>query len=109
GTPLRAEPAGDLAEDHAGPQGTLAIVVGGGNVAARDEDEEVAAALADGAGELAAGIGGGADGEQPVEPAVDVGAVLGEGGIPQLRAPLAGGGGAAAGPLKARGADGSAR
>src|SRR6266436_1220164 len=76
GAPLGAEPTGDLAEDHAGPQGTLAIVVGGGNVAARDEDEEVAAALADGAGELAAGIGGGADGEQPVEPAVEVSTIL---------------------------------
>jgi hypothetical protein len=65
------------------------------NVAASDEDEEVAAAFADGAGELAAGLGGGADGEQPVEPAVEVGTVLGEGGVLQLRAPLADGGGAA--------------
>jgi site-specific recombinase XerD len=48
---LGAEPAGDFPEDHAGPQSTLAIVVGGGNVAASDEDEEVAAAFADGAGE----------------------------------------------------------
>jgi hypothetical protein len=78
---LGAEPAGDFPEDHAGPQSTLAIVVGGGNVAASDEDEEVAAAFADGAGELAAGLDGGADGEQPVEPAVEVGTVLGEGGV----------------------------
>src|SRR6266481_3479833 len=94
GAPLGAEPAGDFPEDHAGPQGTLAIVVGGGNVAASDEDEEVAAAFADGAGELAAGLGGGADGEQPVEPAVEVGTILGEGGVLQFRAPLADGGGA---------------
>src|SRR5271167_3154776 len=86
-----------MADEEActGPQGTLAIVVGGGNVAASDEDEEVAAAFADSAGELAAGLGGRADGEQPVEPAVEVGTVLGQGGVLQLRAPLADGGGAA--------------
>src|SRR5437899_3085831 len=102
GAPCGAEPAGDLAENHAGPQGTLAIVVGGGNIAAGDEDEEVAAALADTAGELSAGLGGGADGEQPVEPAVEVGAVLDEGGVLQLRAPLADGDGAAQELMEAR-------
>src|SRR6266436_325485 len=85
GSPLGAEPAGDFAEDHAGPQGTLAIVVGRGNVATGDEDEEIAAAFADTAGELTAGLGGRADGEQPVEAAVEIGTVLGEGGILQLR------------------------
>src|SRR5260370_4293465 len=89
GAPLGAEPTGDLAEDHAGPQGTLAIVVGGGNVAARDEDEEVAAALADGAGGLAAGIGGGGGGEQPGEPPRPGGAATGPGGTPPLPTPLA--------------------
>ena len=102
GAPFGTEPAGDFAEDHAGPQGTLAVVVGGGNIAAGDEDKEIAAAFADAAGELAAGLGGGVDGEQPVEPAVEVGAVLGEGGVLQLRAPLADGDGAAQQLLKAR-------
>src|SRR3989442_15945235 len=59
GAPLGAEPTGDLAEDHAGPQGTLAIVVGGGKGEARDENQEEAAALADGGGEVWGGIGGG--------------------------------------------------
>src|SRR5467141_3041245 len=54
GTPLGAEPAGDFAEDYAGPQGPLALVVGGGNIAASDEDKEIAAAFADTAGELLA-------------------------------------------------------
>src|SRR5712692_8212749 len=67
GAPLGAEPAGDLAEDHAGPQGTLAVVVGGGDITAGDEDKEIAAAFADAAGELAAGLDGGAGGEQAVE------------------------------------------
>src|ERR1700674_88565 len=84
GTPLGAEPAGDFAEDYARPQGPLALVVGGGNIAASDEDKEIAAALADTAGELLAGRGGGADGEQPVEPAVEIGTVLGEGGVSEI-------------------------
>ena len=67
---MGAEAAGDFAEDHAGPQGTLAFVVGGGHIAAGDEDKEITAAFADTAGELLAGLGGGADGEQPVKPAV---------------------------------------
>src|SRR5260370_42232889 len=61
GAPLGAEPTGDLAEDHAGPQGTLAIVVGGGDGGGRGGDEEVAAALAAGAGELGGRIGGGGE------------------------------------------------
>ena len=73
---MGAEAAGDFAEDHAGPQGTLAFVVGGGHIAAGDEDKEITAAFADTAGELLAGLGGGADGEQPVKPAVEVGTVL---------------------------------
>ena len=84
GAPLGAEAAGNFAENHTGPQGTLAIVVGRGNIAASDEDEEVAAAFANAAGELLAGLGGRADGEQPIELAVEVGAVLGEGGVLQL-------------------------
>src|SRR6266403_44140 len=91
GTPLGAEPAGDFAEDYAGPQGPLALVVGGGNIAASDEDKEIAAAFANTAGELLAGRGGGADGEQPVEPAVEIGTVLGEGGVLELWAPPADG------------------
>src|SRR6266581_3428508 len=71
GAPLGAEPAGDFPEDHAGPQGTLALVVGGRDIAAGDEDKEIAAAFADATGELAAGLGGGVDGEQPVELAVE--------------------------------------
>src|ERR1700682_3470417 len=62
GTPLGAEPAGDFAEDYAGPQGPLALVVGGGNIAASDEDKEIAAAFADTAGEL---FGGRAVGGRP--------------------------------------------
>jgi hypothetical protein len=50
GAPLGTEPAGDFPENHTRPQGTFAVVVGGGNIAAGDEDEEVATALADGAG-----------------------------------------------------------
>src|SRR5713101_3726760 len=94
GAPLGAEAAGDFAENHTGPQGTLAIVVGRRNVAASDEDEEVAAAFADAAGELLAGLGGRADGEQPVELAVEIGAVLGESSVFQLWTPLADGHGA---------------
>ena len=71
GAPLGAEAAGNFAENHTGPQGTLAIVVGRGNIAASDKDEEVAAAFADAAGELLAGLGGRADGEQPIELAVE--------------------------------------
>src|ERR1700720_880078 len=70
GAPLGAEAAGDFAEDHAGPQGALAFVVGGGRIPA-GEDKEITAAFADTAGELLAGLGGGADGEQPVKPAVE--------------------------------------
>src|ERR1700687_3919050 len=84
GAPLGAEPAGDFAEDHARPQGTLAVIVGGGDIAAGDEDKEIAAAFADAADELLAGLGGGADGEQPVEPAVEIGTVLGEGGVSEI-------------------------
>src|SRR6266481_3342262 len=102
GAPLGAEPAGDFAEDHAGPQGTLAVVVGGGDIAAGDEDKEIAAAFTDAAGELLAALGGGADGEQPVEPAVEVGTVLDQGGVLQPWAPLADGGGAAQELLEAR-------
>src|SRR6202040_322447 len=47
GAPLGAEAAGDFAEDHAGPQGTLTFVVGGGHIAASDEDKEITAAFAD--------------------------------------------------------------
>src|SRR5713226_1033671 len=97
-----AEPAGDLAENHAGPQGTLAFVVGGGDIAAGGEDKEIAAAFADTAGELAAGLGGGADGGQPIELAVEVGAVLGEGGVLQLWAALTDSDGPAQERLKAR-------
>ena len=46
GAPLGAEPAGDFAEDHAGPQGSLAFVVGGRDIAVGDEDKEIAAAFA---------------------------------------------------------------
>src|SRR5712692_11787846 len=102
GAPLGAEPAGDFAEDHAGPQGTLAVVVGGGDIAAGDEDKEIAAAFTDAAGELLAALGGGADSEQPVEPAIEVGTVLDQGGVLQLWAPLADGGGAAQELLEAR-------
>ena len=44
----------------------------------RDEEEEIAAAFTDCLGELAAGAGSGRRGEQRVEPAAEVGAVLGE-------------------------------
>jgi hypothetical protein len=91
---LGAEAAGDLAEDHAGPKGALAFVVGSGHIAAGDEDKEITAASADTAGELSAGLSGGADGEKPVELAVEIGAVLGEGSVFQLRTPLADGHGA---------------
>src|SRR5215470_6442140 len=94
GAPLGTEPAGDFAKDHAGPQGPLAAVVGGGDIATGDEDEEITAAFADTAGELLAGLGSGADGEQPVEPPVEVGTVLGEGGVPELGATAADGNGA---------------
>src|ERR1700694_2204582 len=62
GAPLGAEPAGDFAEDHARPQGTLAVIVGGGDIAAGDEDKEIAAAFADAAGEVLGGLGGGGGG-----------------------------------------------
>src|SRR5947208_8942895 len=94
GAPLGAEPAGDFAEDHAGPQGTLAVVVGGGHIAAGDEDKEITAAFADTAGELLAGLGGGADGEQPVKPAVEVGTVLDQGGVLEIGAAAPNGNGA---------------
>ena len=86
GAPLRAEAAGDLAEDDAGPQGALAAVVGVGNVASGDEEEEIAAAFADAAGELAPGSGGRGGSEQPVEPSVEIGAVLSEGGVLEILA-----------------------
>ena len=41
-----------------------------------------------------AGLCGGVDGEQPVEPAVEVGAVLGEGGVLEFSAPPTDGHGA---------------
>ena len=94
GAPFGAEPAGNFAENYAGPQGTLAFVIGGGHIAASDEDKEITAAFADTAGELSAGLGGGADGEEPVELAIEVGAVLGEGSVFQLWTPLADGHGA---------------
>ena len=81
---MGAEAAGDFAEDHAGPQGTLAFVVSGGHITAGDEDKEITAALADTAGELLAGLGGGADGKQPVNPAVEVGTVLDQGGVLEI-------------------------
>src|SRR5712692_6213239 len=102
GAPLGAEPAGNFAEDHAGPQGTLAVVVGGGDIAAGNEDKEIAAAFADAAGELLTGLSGGGDGEQPVEPAVEVGTVLGEGAVLQPWAALADAHGAPQQLVKAR-------
>src|SRR5260370_12251733 len=68
GAPLGGEPAGDFAEDHAGPQGTLAFVVGGGHIAAGNEDKKITAAFADTPGELFARPGGGGDRQQPVQP-----------------------------------------
>ena len=52
GTPLGAEAAGDLAKDDTGPQRPLAVVVGGGDVAAGDEEEQIATAFAEGRGAL---------------------------------------------------------
>jgi hypothetical protein len=101
---LGAEPAGDFPEDHAGPQGTLAIVVGGRDIAAGDEDKEIAAAFTDTAGELAAGRSGRVDSEKLVELAVEVGTVLGEGAVLELWAPLVDGGGAARRGAARRGA-----
>src|ERR1700745_1454098 len=49
-----------------------------------DEDKEITAAFADTAGELLAGVGGGADGEQPVKSAVEVGTVLDQGGVLEI-------------------------
>ena len=67
-----------------------------------DEDKEIAAAFADTAGELSAGRGGGADGEQPVKPAVEVGTVLGEGSVLEIGAAAADGNGALQQLVKAR-------
>ena len=99
---MGAEAAGDFAEDHAGPQGTLAFIVGGGHIAAGDEDKEITAAFADTDGEPLAGLGGGADGEQPVKPAVKVGTVLDQGGVLEIATAAANGNGALKQLVKAR-------
>ena len=52
------------------------------------------AAFADTAGELLAGLGGGADGEQPVKPAVEVGTVLDQGGVLEIGTAATNGNGA---------------
>jgi hypothetical protein len=57
GAPEGSEGSGDPAEDDAGAEGSLAAIVGGRDVAAGDEAEEIAAALAHGAGELSTGAG----------------------------------------------------
>jgi len=75
GTKAAGDPGQALAEDDAGPQPPLAVVVGGGDIATGDEKEEIAAAFADALGELSSGLGGGRRREQPVEPAVEIGAI----------------------------------
>src|SRR5439155_25271389 len=94
GAPLGAGAAGAFAGDRAGPQRTLAVVVGRGHIAAGGEDKGITAAFADTAGELLAGLGGGADGEQPVKPAVEVGTVLDQGGVLEIGAAATDGNGA---------------
>jgi hypothetical protein len=81
GTKAAGDPGQALAEDDAGPQPPLAVVVGGGDIATGDEKKEISTAFADGLGELSSGFGVGCSREQPVEPAVEIGAVLDEGGV----------------------------
>jgi hypothetical protein len=74
--PLRAETAGHFAEDDAGSQCPLAVVVGGGDVATGNEKEEITAAFSHALGELSSGLGGRGRRQRLVEPAVEIGAVL---------------------------------
>src|SRR5260370_852054 len=69
GAPLGAEPAGDFAEDHAGPQGTLAFVVGGGRIAAGGGEKKNTPAFAGTAGGAAARARGGGGGAAAGRPA----------------------------------------
>lgn len=76
-TPPGAKAAGHFSEDDAGPQRPFAVVVGGGDIATGNEQEEIAAAFADALGELSSGLGGRRRSEQPVETTVEVGTGLG--------------------------------
>ncbi|MDB5393513.1 MAG: hypothetical protein JWM91_1019 [Rhodospirillales bacterium] len=91
---MGAEATGYLSEDDGRPESALAAVVGVGNVASGDEDEQIVATFADGAGELLAGFGVGGLAKQLGETAVEIGAVPCKGTILEVASPSTDGDGA---------------
>ena len=83
------EASGDLSKDDGGPQRPFAAIIGVGHVAAGDEAEEVVPVTAHGIEELAGGAIFWRLGKQPVEPSVEIGAILLEGAVHEARATAA--------------------
>ena len=84
GAPLGTKASRYLPEDDAGPQRPFAVVVGGGDIATGDKKKKVTAAFADALGELSSSLGSRGRSEQPVEPTIEIGAVLGESGVLEI-------------------------
>ena len=91
---MGSEASGDLSEDHGWSEGALATIVGVGDVAPGDEDEEIITAFADATSEFLTGDGVGGFAQQPGEAAVEIGAVLGKGAVLEGFAPSSDGNGA---------------
>ncbi len=91
---VRSEAGGHVSDDHAAPQATFGSVVGGGDVTADGEQEEMVSALPDSLGQLATRVRRGRWFQDRAEAPLEIGAVLGLDGIREAVAALADGDGA---------------
>src|SRR5882757_6213848 len=91
---MGSEAACHFSEDDGGAERSLAAIIGIGHVASGDESEQVVAVASHGAEELAGGLVFRRFGEETVEPAVEIGAILLEGGVLEGLSPSADGDGA---------------
>src|SRR5882757_3480265 len=73
---MGSEAACHFSEDDGGAERSLAAIIGIGHVASGDESEQVVAVASHGAEELAGGLVFRRFGEETVEPAVEIGAIL---------------------------------